>query len=286
MKISLVKPNSTNIDPWVAEFENQGIEVMVNFINEDCNFLIGSTHSQTNRIKQFNEMYPEIPMINYNWDLYEWIWKNSRGYDWNGYGNLLKKSIEIWTPSEEVNLRTEEFFNLGHKCRVIKTFARLFDYSGEIKNGRYIYQAMRNYELDRNYGWLRRACKELNIPLYESHHRLSEDDFQKVIAECSFMVTEYHEASTGGLTLIEGYRLGKPVIVSDSKYMGAKDYFGDKAIYFKDGDYEDFKRVILETWNNTPELNIMNCKQFTDQYKIKPMVEKMVERLRILEKQQ
>ena len=279
MKISIVKPVSTNVDPWIPKFEKQGIEVLVNDITSDCDFLLGASHSQYDKIKDFHELYPNIPMINYNWDLYEWIWTNSLGYNWHGYGELLKKSVEIWTPSHEVNLRTEEFFQLGDKCKVIKTFARLFEYNGEIKDNRYIYQPMRNYELDKNYGWLRKACSELNIPLIETHHQLNEIEFQKKIAECSFLVCEYHEASTGGLTLIEGYRLGKPVLVSDSKYMGARDYFGDRAIYFNDTDYNNFKFNIESMWNNTPVLDKNDCINFTNQYTVDLMVTKMISRL-------
>ena len=284
MKISLIKPSSMNINPWVDEFERQGVEVLDGIITPDCDFLIGASHSQTHRIKAMHEMYPDIPMINYNWDMYEWIWKNSLGYDWPGYGELLKKSIEVWCPSEEVILRAEEFFNCGHNHKVIKTFARLFDYDSEVRDGRYIYQPMRDYELDKNYGWLRKACSELNIPLIETHHKLSERDFQKMIAECSFLVCDYHEASTGGLTLIEGYRLGKPVIVSDSKYMGARDYFGDRAIYFNDNSYEDFKQTIKETWEDTPVLDINECVEFTNQYTLDKMIKSMIDRLNILHK--
>ena len=284
MKISLIKPSSTNIDPWVNEFEKQGVEVLDGIATPDCDFIIGASHSQTSRIKAVHEIYPDIPMINYNWDMYEWIWKQPRGYDWPGYGELLKKSVEVWCPSEEVILRAEEFFGCGDKHKVIKTFARLFEYSGEVVDKRYIYQPMRNYELDKNYGWLRRACSELNIPLVESHHKLNESEFQKTIAECSFLVCDYHEASTGGLTLIEGHRLGKPVVVSNSKYMGARDYFGDRAIYFNDNSYEDFKNVINETWNNTPKLSVPECREFTDQYTVDKMVSKMIERLNNLHK--
>jgi len=285
MRISLIKPDSVNINPWVAEFEKLGVEVIVNTCTNDCDFLIGASHSQLPRIKKMNEFYPHVPMINYNWDFYGWVdMKSSGGYNWPGYGELLKKSLEIWTPSEEVNIRTEEFLGLGHKCKIIKTFARLFDYKGEIKDGRYIYQAMRHYNNDKNIGWLKKACSELNIPLYESLHKLSEIDFQKVIAECSFLVTEYHEASTGGLTLIEAHRLGKPVIVSDSKYMGARDYFGERAIYFNDDSYDDFKNTIKQTWDNTPKLDINDCIEFTNQYKLDNMVSQMYNRLLELKK--
>jgi hypothetical protein len=283
MKISLIKPTSVNVDPWVDEFINNGVTVLVNSCSEDCDFIICASHSQLPGLHQVHSRFPNIPMINYNWDLYGWVDVNSTtGYNWKYYGEMLAKSVEIWTPSEEVNLRTQEFFNLGRKCKVIKTFARFFDYNGEIKDGRYIYQPMRYYTADKNFGWLKRACSELNIPLYESLHKLTEPDFQKVIAECSFMVTEYNEASTGGLTLLEGYRLGKPVVVSDSRYMGARDYFNDRAIYFNDSSYTDFKETIMKTWENTPILDRSDCVEFTNRYSVTNMVAEMFSRLKEL----
>lgn len=286
MKVSFVLPADQFSHKIVDEFENFGFEVLRNYCTDDCDFIIGISHSQLNTIARLNYFFPKIPMINYNWDLYGWVdVSSSSGYNWKGYGELLKKTLEIWTPSKEVNLRTEEFFGLGNRCKVIKSYARLFEYNGDIRDERYIFQPMRYYKHDKNFGWLKRACIELDIPLYESLHKLSEPEFQKKIAECSFLVTEYHEASTGGLTLLEGYRLGKPVVVSDSKYMGARDYFGDRAIYFKDGDYADFKNTIKQVWGKTPILDIQDCREFTDRYSVNYMVSEMVERLRFLKQE-
>ena len=287
MKISLIKPNSVNVNAWTECFKNNGIEVLENKVESDCDFIICASHSQDRRLAALHHAHPHIPMINYNWDLYGWIWKRQGSYDWKLYGELLDKSAEIWCPSEEVVLRTEEFFGLGDKCRIIKTYARIFDYNKPIPKGDYIYQPMRHYRLDKNFGWLRKACDELNIPLKESLHKLSEEDFRDFIANCRFMCTEYHEASTGGLTLIEGYRLGKPVVISNSKYMGARDYFGNRAIYFDDNSYENFKKVIKDTWENTPILDIEDCKKFVDTLpSIESMVAEMISRLEHLKAQQ
>jgi hypothetical protein len=282
MKISFVLPADKFSHDIVDAFEKHGIEVVKNACTNDSDFLIGISHSQLPIIKKLNEFYPHVPMINYNWDLYGWVDIDSTaGYNWKGYGELLKKSLEIWTPSQEVNLRTEEFFGLGAKCKIIKTYARFFDYQAEVKDKRYVYQPVRHYTADKNFGLLKKACLELNIPLYESLHSLPESDFQKVIAECSFLVCEYHEASTGGLTLLEGHRLGKPVIVSNSKYMGARDYFGERAIYFDD-DYESLKNTLQKTWNDTPKLDVEECRKFTNRYSLDNMVSEMVNRLKKL----
>ena len=284
MKICIIKPASAPngvLDPWVPGFRKRGINVEVNYVDETCDFILCSSHSQTDKMALAHRAYPDIPIINYHWDIYEWHKKQH--YDWNKYGIYLEKSLEIWCPSEEVVLRTEEYYGLSSRCHIIKTFARLFDYE-DVQDKRYVFQPMRAYHHDRNYGWTRKACKELGIPLVESMHKLSQEDFEKTIAHCSFLVCEYYEASTGGLTLIEGHRLGKKVLVCDSKYMGARDYFGDRAVYYKHDSYEDYKSKILELWNDKTKLDLEECKTFTDQYKVDVMVDKMTERLFYLQK--
>lgn len=282
MKISLLKPPSAPngvLDQWVPEFEKRGVEVLINYIDETCDFILCSSHSQTDKMVAAHKAYPDIPIINYHWDIYEWHKKQH--YDWDLYGKYLAKSIDIWCPSEEVILRTEEYFGLGSLCHIIKTFARFFEYD-DVQDKRYVFQPMRAYHHDRNYGWTQKACKELGIPLVESMHKLSQEDFEKTIAHCSFLLCEYYEASTGGLTLLEGHRLGKEVLVCDSDYMGARDYFGDRAHYFKHDDYEDFKKQILHLWDSKSSLDRQDCEKFTDQYSLDLMVDKMTQRLHFL----
>lgn len=280
MKILIVKPKSVNIDPWVPELQRRGHTVIENdskSIKPDV--IIGASISVINKIRHAHNIFPDVPMINYNWDVYEWVWKHPRGYDWENYGELLKKSHEVWCPSESVVRRNWDWFKIGEdKSIIIKTFARLFDYEGEVKDERFIYNPLRSIP-DRNLGWLNKACTKLNIPLVQSAHRLTESKFQKTILNCSFMVCEYYEASTGGLTLVEGHKYGKPVLVSDSPYMGARDYFGDRAEYFKHDDYGSFEKKIKELWENTPILNRDECEKFVEQYTIESMIDKMEERL-------
>jgi len=285
MKISLITPSSQNIEPLIPVFESKGVKVFKNSIHPECDFIIGTGQAYIHLMELFHQTFPKIPMINYTLDFYKTVWTapNPHGYDWKLYKQYLNKCVELWCPSNEVILRMKEEGVEVEKCKIIKLWARFFEYNGEVKDERFIFNPLRPYPSDKNFGWLKRACSELQIPLYESNHKLSEENFQKVIAECSFMCCEYHEASTGGLTLLEGYRLGKPVIVSDSKYMGAQDYFGDKAIYFNDSSYEDFKNTIKDTWENTPKLNRDECVKFTDSIPSKEvMVDNMIDRLNAL----
>ena len=93
MKISLVTTKSVNLDPWIPEFRKNGIEVLVNSIDSECDFIVCATNSQLKRLSSFHRTYPNIKIICYAWDLYEWIWKHPRGYDWHGFGEFLKKNV-------------------------------------------------------------------------------------------------------------------------------------------------------------------------------------------------
>ena len=280
MKIAIIKPNSVNMDPWVPELQRRGHEVLVNDLSEDTDFMIGASVSVMSRISNLRKKFPNVPMINYNWDVYEWVWTHPRGrsYDWKGYGDLLRDSLEVWCPSESVVLRNKEWYDIPReKSFILKTFVRLFE-SDSVSDERFVLNPLRQIP-DRNHGWFEKACEELNIPYKSSDHSLSEEEFKKVVSTCSFMVCPWYEASTGGLTLIEGYALGKPVLVSSSPYMGAADYFGDRAEYFKEGDYEDFKARIKQLWDDTPVLDPKDCREFVEQYTIESMIDKMEARL-------
>jgi len=266
------------------------VKVDVNSINPKSDFILTTTQVWIEQVDAFHRMFPNIPIVSYVLDFYKTVWTapNPHNYNWALYKHYLNKAVEIWCPSQEVVLRMQEEAIGAGKCKVIKLWPRKFEYTGEVFDGRYILQPMRPYKHDKNYGWLKRACYELGIPMVETNHKLSEEQFQKVIAESSFLCTEYHEASTGGMTLMEAYRLGKPVVVSDSKYMGARDYFGERAIYFDDSSYDKFKNTIKEVWENTPKLDRKDCSNFidTNNPSLEHMVEKMVERLKALSKAQ
>jgi len=285
MRISLITPPSQNIEPLIPVFESKGVKVYKNSIHPDCDFILNTSCASVQMLEDFSRLFPNIPFINLVLDLYATVWSspNPHGYQFEKYKEYIKKSIEVWPISSSVHKRMLEYGIDPEKIKTLLIWARFFEYNGEVKDERFIFNPLRPYPSDKNLGWLKRACSELQIPLYESNHKLSEENFQKVIAECSFMCCEYHEASTGGLTLLEGYRLGKPVIVSDSKYMGAQDYFGDKAKYFNDNSYEDFKNTIKNTWENTPKLNRDECVKFTDSIPSKEvMVDNMIDRLNAL----
>ena len=285
MRITIVTPPSQNIEPMIEVFRSKGIKVDVNSIHPKTDFIMTTTQAWIHLVDNFHKTFPKIPIVSYVLDFYKTVWTapNPHGYDWNLYKHYINKAVDVWCLSNEVLKRLEEEGIEKEKCSVIKIWARFFDYQGPIVDKRYILKSIRPYVADKNYGWLERACKELDIPLRSPNHKLSEQEYQKLTAECSFMCCDYHETSTGGLGLLEGYNLGKVSVVSDSPYEGVKDYLGDRAIYFDDNSYEDFKRVIKETWENTPKLNIDECKEFCRQHQtLEQNVDAIIDRLKML----
>lgn len=284
MKISFFTVGGQVLGPIENKLREKGIEVLTNTCDENCDFIFLGTVSVVSSIIPYINKYPNIPLIVYNWDQYGW--HHHQGYAWGDFNKLQQHSKEIWTPSTSVNLRVEEYLGLGNKCFIIKCFARLFDYPiDQIKDNRYVAHVIRDYNYDPQFDWGRKACNELNIPidLNDNHHR-SEEGFQKWLAEATLLLNPYDEASTGGLSLIEGYKLGKPVLVCDSPYMGAKEYFEDKATYFERGNYQDFKEKLSKMFFTPSFHDIKECEQFTKQYELEVMVDNIIKRLKDLKK--
>ena len=285
MRITIVTPPSQNVEPYINVFRSKGIKVDHNSIHPKADFIIMTTQAWLHLVHNFHMSFPNIPIVSLTLDFYKTVWHapNPHGYDWNLYKHYLNKAEELWCISNEVILRMEEEGIDKNKCRLMKIWARFFDYDGPIVDKRYILKTIRPYVSDKNYGWLESACEELDIPLKKPNHKASEEEYHKLIAECSFMCTDYHETSTGGLGLLEGYKLGKVSVISDSPYEGARDYLGDRAIYFNDNSYEDFKKTIKETWENTPKLDLKDCEKFCSSHPtIEDNVDMMIERMKII----
>jgi hypothetical protein len=267
--------------------------MFVNSISEKCNLKVMTVDGDTDAIilfgrehlqetQQMLELYPHIPLVVFNWDQYGW--HLTQDSDWKLYNHFQTISREIFVPSNSVKLRIKEFLGLDHKCHIIKSWARFFDYPrSEIKDGRYIFQVVRPYRDDPQYEWAERACNELKIPIIMNNtHNRSESDFQRCIAESTLLLCHYDEASTGGLTLIEGHRHGKPVMFSDSPYMGANDYFGDRATTFQRHNYEDFKNKLETSFYSPVEHDVDECIEFTNQYQIDNVIKIITERMEFL----
>lgn len=189
-----------------------------------------------------------LPLAVYCWDYYLWAHGqvNMSG-DWNRYADFLRMADLIFVPSEGQKRRLKELLDLDSV--VVHTGIPVYEM--ETSDGGYILDPVRYYP-EENRTWAEDAAKELGIPIIHSEHGYSQEEFRKLVANCTFLTCAYREASTGGLSLMEGLYLGKPSLVSDSPYMGASDYLGPLGNYFRFDDFENLKLRMKWMWDNRP----------------------------------
>lgn len=262
---------SYNLIEKIAE---RGHQILLNECDDSCDFILCMNGlSQSDKFLQIMRENRGIKTIMYVWDCYPWT-EYFQNY------NEITTYTEVWTPSTEVILRLKQAYGIDEsKCKVIKAYTTFFENKNKpVVDNKFVYHFVRDYS-DPNYLITNKACDILEIPLVRGNHNLSREKYEQTILSSSFLVTEYMEASTGGLTLIEGYYHGKNVLVSDSIYMGARDYFGDRAYYFKDGNFYDFVKKMDYLWNleYTPDLE--ERRQWCQQYTIDAMVDRILNRL-------
>lgn len=204
----------------------------------------------------WSKQYREIPLINYCWDYYLWAHEGKHSLNWGKYAEFLKTSSLIMVPSHGQQRRLKELLDLDSV--VVRSSIETYDHP--VTDGRYVLDPVRWYTPDPQCYWVRDACKELGIPFVHSEHQLSLEEFRARVSNCTLMTCGYEEASTGGLTLMEGLWNGKPSLVSDSPYMGAKDYLGPYGHYFS--DYEDLKAKLKELFFNPPKINVTEARAY------------------------
>jgi len=185
-----------------------------------------------------------IPTVYYNWDLYPWQYDGPNP-SWQRYARDMERATAILVPSESVRKRTEQFCK--RDSTVVLAACNAFE-AGPFDGG-WVVDVMRRYWGDPNSGAVKRACDELGIPCIETGANLPRHEFERAVAGARLLVSSYYEASTGGLTLLEGYRLGKRVLVSDSPYQGANDYFtGNRATTFRWNDFDHLKEKLSDCY--------------------------------------
>lgn len=202
--------------------------------------------------------FKHIPLINYCWDFYLWAYEGKHDLPWQRYAAYLRRGELVMVPSSAQQRRLKEMLNIDSV--VVKTSIPIYDHP--VKDGRYVLDPVRYYHHDPNCFWVKRACEELNIPLIHSEHQYTIEEFRKLVAECTLLTCGYVEASTGGLSLMEGLWLGKPSLVSDSPYMGAKDYLGEFGTYFDYQDYEDLKKKLREMFDNPHKIDVKLTREY------------------------
>ena len=264
--------------PW-GEYE------VTNKKSEDVDFVI--CWGVSKMAEAFAALHGRAKLITYNWDCYEWVWANPRPgeYDYKRYGELLARSVEVWHPSESTYSRArewgEKYWNhpMDHGV-VIKSYIPYYDMP--VSDGGYVLNALRSIP-DRNVGMFERACKELNIPYHSTEHGLPFERFKNEVANCRFICVPFYENSTGGLSLLEAYYLGKPALVSDSPYQSSQEYLPeDRRRTFKWDDYEDFKLELKAMYNNPPKVAPDHKEWVVKNYHRSVMGKKIHERLQYL----
>src|SRR5687768_637649 len=113
------------------------------------------------------------------------------------------------------------------------------------------------------WGMFEKCCEEMEIPYKTTRHELSYREYQEAVANCRFLCAPLYELSTGGLTLMEGHYLGKPCLLSDSEWNGARDYMNGfpGVYYFRHGDEKGFKTALKNMWRYPPEINREDAKK-------------------------
>lgn len=253
MKINFINGASW-LEELARELEKLGHEITPN-CDKNTDIIMGMSVTQIDRIRRAHNEYPSIPMLNYNWDVYSWVWTRPREgeYDYKLYGELLKQSKYVLVPSTEEAVRTKNWFDID--AVVVKTYIPFWDY--EIKDDNYVFQPLREIP-DDNLGWFENICDELEIPyISNKHHDHKHEDLKRIVASCSFIVSPYREASTGSLDIIQGYYMGKPVLIFGNEN-GGRDYLGNATGVYYCYDKEDMKKWIKDMWENrriVPEEN-------------------------------
>lgn len=197
------------------------------------------------------------PIVVYCWDYY--LWKHKSDALWEKYAIFLRKADLVLVPSTGQQRRLKELLDIDS----VVVHTGIPTYEGEVSDGNFILDPVRYYP-EENEFWAESAAASLGIPIIHSEHQFTSEEFQELVASCTFLTCAYREASTGGLSLMEGLHLGKPALVSNSPYMGASDYLGKYGTYFQYDNFEDLQDKMWTLWQKRPKIKAgEHLKQFT-----------------------
>ncbi len=215
------------------------------------------------------------PYAVYCWDYYSWNHGDTRVYNWPKYATMLRKASLIFVPSSAQQRRLKELTDLDSV--VVHSGIKTYEFD-TISDGGFLLDPVRYYPEDTS-RWAVRAAEDLGIPIIHSEHQFSLDQFRVLVATCTFMTSTVNEASTGGLTLMEGRWLGKVSLINASPYMGANDYVKDAVVFH---DYEGLKKKMRLLWEMRLELS-PKPDWFKD-YTFDTMANRIYENLRAIQK--
>ncbi len=263
MKISYI-----STDGWqqqvIPELEKLGHKVLSNDCDDSVDVVIVRSVIKMGDAWKIRKKFPKIPMINYNWDVYSWALKNPRPneYDYASYKKLCEESLEVWVPSHAVQKSLVDHW--GMESRVMKCYFPTKTWS-KVGDKGYAFQALR-MNPDIHMDWFQKAAIEIGIPyaLTDPNFPMTEEDFRDTLANARFLVSAIYEMSTGGMFLFEGAMFGKPILASNSPYMGVVDYLGDSIAYFQWDDFEDLKDKMLKMHRGELKTNTKKAKALVE----------------------
>jgi hypothetical protein len=199
-----------------------------------------------------------IPLVIYCWDYYLFAHDGRhKGWEWKHYAQFMKDADLVLVPSSGQQLRLKEL--LGIDSVVVKSGITTYDLP--IIDGDFILDPLRYYPEEQR-TWAEQAAEKLGIPIIHSEHQYKKEDFKKLVASCTFLTCCVPEASTGSLTISEGLWLGKPSLLSNSPYMGGKDYLKDYATYFQWDDFDDLVAKMKDMWENRRKLDLEEVRSY------------------------
>lgn len=226
------------------------------------------------------KLHPRAKLFVYNWDVYETVWTQPTGYDYRAFGELCKQAAEVWVPSQCTADRTQEYY--GVDAHVVLAYVDPLPVKS-VRDKNYVLCALRQIP-DRDWGLFEQACRAEGIRYHMTEHKLDWTAYIREVVNCTFVVSHCHELSTGGLTLLEAYALGKPVLLSDSPWHGGSDYFGDRASYFRAGDIASLRSALRRMWDYRASQyrdTVNDLRWVEDQYSAKRFAADLRERVRV-----
>lgn len=263
------------------ELRKFGIDCQLE-LTADCSFVFCGTIWKMNDVKAERVRHPHVPTIHYNWDLYPFQVVECNGYTranpdlWDPYLEELTTCRDIWVPSETVTNRTYEFTGRDD-CTLIKTSVRPWE-ANKSRTPNYAVDVMRKYP-DPNRDLAHEHCRAVGVNLIETQNERPWEEFKQIIANARFLISAQFEASTGGLTLVEGYWHGVPSLISNSPRHGGHEYFGCRAEYFQWDNPLLFRRKLLELMDHPPKIDIDEAREWiTKEYSEHAMASRMAKR--------
>lgn len=269
-------------DVLVEELCKFGIDCQLS-LTGDCSFIFCGTIWRMNVVKAERVRFPHVPTIHYNWDLYPFQVVECSGFKranpdlWDPYLDELKTCRDIWVPSETVINRTREFVGRDD-CTLIKTSVRPWDATKLASPRCYAVDVMRKYP-DPNRDLAHEHCAAVNVDLIETQNETPWQSFKQTIVNARLLISAHFEASTGGLTLLEGYWHGVPCLLSNSPRHGGSEYFGCRADYFQWDNPVLFRRKVRELMEHPRQVNVDEARTWiTQEYSEYAMAQRMAKR--------